>query len=273
LRNNLIEDLNGNTWGGDGRSLQVLNGVHHLTVEHNTFINPLGGTFVNADGPNFPNENFIYRNNITSNGVYGLHGSGKGIGNPALNFYFPGAQFHHNVLTDGKASNGGTASNYPAENYFPGPMADIGFLAFNLGIGGDYRLMPGSTFSGAGSDDLDIGADMEALKEATEGVLSGINEVCETQTTQTGHDVFQTKISDRLPRPNPGNDYVLIPIPPIQKSSAVMLNPDGIILKTVKISQQHEGWVFDTSTLCKGVYIIELQTEGKVYRFKWVKME
>jgi hypothetical protein len=273
VRNNLIEDLNGNNWGGDGRSLQVLNGVHHLTVEHNTFINPLGGTFVNADGPNFPNENFIYRNNITSNGVYGLHGSGKGIGNPALNFYFPGAQFHHNVLTDGKASNGGTASNYPAENYFPGPMADIGFQAFNLGIGGDYRLLAGSTFSGAGSDGLDIGADMEAVEMATKGVLSGVNEVCETQTTQTDYDLGQPNISDRLPRPNPGNNSVLIPISHQQNSSVLMMNVEGIVMDVDKISKQTEGWVFDTSTLCKGIYIIQLQTEGRVYRFKWVKME
>lgn len=87
--------------GGDGRTLQVLGGVHHLTVDHNTFINHLGGLLLMPDGTEFPNENFIYLNNIASNAVYGLHGSGKGIGKPALNFYFPGAEFTHNVLTDG----------------------------------------------------------------------------------------------------------------------------------------------------------------------------
>lgn len=271
LRNNLIEDLNGNIWGGDGRSLQVLNGVYHLTVEHNTFINPLGGTFVNADGPNFPNKNFIYRNNITSNGVYGLHGSGKGIGNPALTFYFPAAQFHHNVLTDGKASNGGVASNYPAENYFPGPMENIGFKDFNLGIGGDYRLMEESPFSRAGSDGLDIGADMEALEQATEGVLSGVNGVCEMHTTQTGNDFGQPSISETMPRPNPGNTSVLIPFSHNQKSSLMMMNIEGRVTD-VTISRETEAFVLDTSSLCAGIYIIQLQTEGKVYRFRWVKI-
>lgn len=273
LRNNLIEDINGSTWGGDGRTLQVLGGVHHLIVDHNTFINPLGSTFINADGPNFPNENFIYRNNIASNGVYGLHGSGKGIGNPALDFYFPGAQFHHNVLTDGKTSNGGTVSNYPADNYFPGPMKDIGFQNYNFGFGGDYRLLAGSSFSNAGSDGVDIGADIETLELATEGVLSGLNEVCESQTTKTEQDWVPSSISELWPAPNPGTNSFYIPISGNQKSSVVMMNLQGQVMDNVNASFQANGWVFDTSFIREGIYIVHLQLGDKVYLFKWIKME
>lgn len=273
LRNNLIEDLNGNTWGGDGRTLQVLNGVHHLTVDHNTFINPNGGTFVNADGPNFPNENFIYINNITSNGNYGLHGSGKGTGKPSLNFYFPRAEFHHNVLTDGKASNGGTIANYPEGNYFLGPMADIGFLAFNMGIGGDYRLLAGSTYSAAGSDGMDIGADIEGLQLATAGVLSGLNQVCDESTSNIDQGINHPEISDMLPRPNPGKNSVFIPLSGEHQSSVFMMNMEGQPINSAKVSRLSDGWVIETSTLQNGVYLIQIRTDHKNHVFRWVKAD
>nr|HMU05757.1 T9SS type A sorting domain-containing protein [Saprospiraceae bacterium] len=265
--------LNGDIWGGSGRTLQVLNGVHHLTVDHNTFINPLGGTFVNADGPNYPNENFIYRNNITSNGDYGLHGSGKGIGNPALNFYFPGAEFHHNVLADGISSNGGTVSNYPEGNFFPGPIENIGFQDFNLGIGGEYQLLQGSSFSGAGSDGLDIGAGIEGLNLVTDGVLSGLNLVCDAQTSNIDQDMIDPKISKLLPRPNPGRNFVFIPHPTEQQTSVTILNMEGQIIDGAKVSKLTDGFEIETSILDNGMYFIRIQTDRKVYTYKWVKID
>lgn len=273
LRNNLIEDLNGNIWGGDGRTLQVLGGVYQLVVDHNTFINPKGSTFINADSPNFPNEHFVYRNNIASNGIYGLHGSGKGIGNPALNFYFPGAVFHHNVLTDGKTSNGGMASNYPANNYFPGPMEDIGFFDFNSGIGGDYRLLSGSEFANAGSDGADIGADIEALKLATAGVLSGLNDDCETLTTKTDFEIEPKSISYILPMPNPGSNSVFIPGAQYQNTNVVILNMEGKVMDDVRASVLADGCLIDTSALRAGLYIIQMQSKSEVYQMKWIKIQ
>jgi hypothetical protein len=271
LRDNLIEDLNSSKWGGDGRTLQVLNGVHHLTVDHNTFVNPLGGTFINADGPNFPNEDFIYTNNIASNGVYGLHGSGKGIGKASLNFYFPEADFHHNVLTDGKASNGGIVSNYPDGNFFPGSMESIGFKSFNSGVGGDYRLLPTSPFSGNGSDGQDIGADIEKLNMATASVISGSNKVCDAQTTSTdqGNSHLETPVMQ--PRPNPGQHFVFIPMAEEHQSSVLMMNREGLIMHAVTYSQKKDGWELDTSSLCNGMYFIRIQTNHHVYTFKWLK--
>ena len=273
LRDNLIEDLNGSRWGGDGRTLQVLNGVHHLTVDHNTFINPLGGTFINADGPNFPNEDFIYTNNIASNGVYGLHGSGKGIGKASLNFYFPAADFHHNVLTDGNPSNGGTVSNYPDGNFFPGSMESIGWQSFNSGIGGDYRLLFTSPFSGKGSDGQDIGADIEKLNNATGSVLSGSNEVCDTQTTSTDRGTSQPENSRMQPRPNPGKHFVFIPMSEEHQSSVLMMNKEGLIMQAVTCSHKKDGWELDTSSLCNGMYFIMVQTNHQVYAFKWLKFD
>ena len=272
LRNNLVEDLNGNKWGGDGRVLQVLNGVHHLTVEHNTFINPLGGTFVNADGQNDANQNFIYTNNIASNAVYGLQGSGKGIGNPALNFYFPGAVFTHNVLTDGKTSNGGKAANYPAGNYFPGPMEDIGFQAYKNGIDGDYRLLPGSSFSHAGTDGLDIGAAIEGLNEATANVLAGLNKVCESPTTASKDQFNEPRFHNLLPRPNPGSEFVFVPMSNEISASIIMRDARGQQVDMGKIVRQADGWHIETADLQTGLYIIYILDAERIYTSKWLKL-
>ncbi len=270
LRNNLMEDINGTQWGGDGRALQVLGGVYHLTVDHNTFINPLGGTFVNADGPSFPNTDFVYQNNIASNAVYGLHGSGKGIGNPALNFYFPGAVFTHNVLADGKVSNGGTASNYPAGNFFPGPMANLDFSDYNGGIGGDFSLVAGSPFSGSGSDGQDIGANIDAINMAIGGVLSGINQVCDASTAIEQDEVIKA-VQEIFPWPNPGTNSFFISFPNVQRASLVMVDRTGRCIDAAMISPVTDGWQVDTSSLPAGIYFIQIRTDRQVQLARWIK--
>jgi hypothetical protein len=243
IKDNLIEDIDGNKWGGDGRTLQVINGVFHLTVDHNTIINPLGGTFVNADGPNFPNESFVYQNNIASNAKYGLHGSGKGIGIPALNFYFPNAVFTRNVLTDGNTSNGGIPANYPPENYFPGPMANLDFVDYQTG---NYALLPGSPFSDAGTDGKDIGADMDALLTATQGVISGVGYGCTSNPTsiQPG----STNEHDNIKVfPNPGNNNVYIICQSFSEPEISLWDIHGRNLPVQPVQSNTLGWTVDTS--------------------------
>lgn len=268
LRNNLVEDINGSKWGGDGRALQVLNGVYHLTVDHNTFINPLGGTFANADGPNFPNTDFIYQNNIASNAVYGLHGSGKGIGNNALNFYFPGAVFTHNVLTDGSSSNGGIPSNYPANNYFPGSMANMAFVNYLGGLGGNYQLQAGSPYSGAGTDGMDIGADIIALNAATEGAISGIVNVCDASTFIDPFINTNGKPSIQL-FPNPGNDLVHVTHPNAQSAKLEIMDLSG---RTIAVATRPSvsGWQVDTSSLPGGIYFFSITSGLKTESLLWV---
>jgi len=49
-------------------------------------------------------------------------------------------------------------------------VTDIGFVDFNNGNGGDYRLAVNSKFKGAGVDRKDVGADIDAIEKATQGV-------------------------------------------------------------------------------------------------------
>ena len=112
------------------------------------------------------NGGFTYRNNLSPNNQYGVGGDNY-YGNPlgALATYFPGAVFRRNIL------QGGSASKYPPDNFFPASMSAVGFV--NL-AGGDYRLQATSPYKNAGTDGRDVGADIDSVNAATAGVVNGI---------------------------------------------------------------------------------------------------
>ncbi|HYM75137.1 MAG TPA: hypothetical protein VE377_04095 [Candidatus Dormibacteraeota bacterium] len=80
-----------------------------------------------------------------------------------LHSCFSSYTFHRNVIVGG---DGG----WPRDNKTPGKIADLGFVDYKNGNGGDYSLLPASKFKHAGSDQKDVGADIDAIKEATKGV-------------------------------------------------------------------------------------------------------
>ena len=161
ISNNLFYDVSSTNWGGNGRFVQMLDGTADITVDHNTaFFN---GEVIAAAGD--PHVRFTYRNNLTPHNQYGVAGDNY-YGNPAgaLSTYFPGVVFLKNIL------QGGTASRYPANNYFPATMSDVGFVNY---AGGDYRLASTSPYNDQGTDGKDVGADIDAINTVTAGVISG----------------------------------------------------------------------------------------------------
>src|SRR5262249_45098286 len=90
IKNNLIDDINGNRWTSsvpaDGRAFQTVGGPVNVTIDHNTVFE--SGAVIVADGA--PSLGFVFRNNIAPHGDYGVLGSGDGTGLEALAFSFPG---------------------------------------------------------------------------------------------------------------------------------------------------------------------------------------
>ena len=62
---------------------------------------------------------------------------------------------------------GASEDQYPAENFFPSTIEDVGFT--NAAVD-DYALAVGSTYAGAGSDGRDLGADIAAIRAVTAAV-------------------------------------------------------------------------------------------------------
>jgi PKD repeat protein len=153
VENNLFYDIGGPLWGGNGRLFQIVDGTANVHINHNTGIQT--GNIVTADEA--PSTGFVFTNNITPQNDYGVMGSGHGIGNDSLNYYFPGCIFSRNVII------GGPASAYPTGNFFPPSIDDVLFVDSS---NGNYRLMSGSPYKNGGTDGRDIGADQDAILAA-----------------------------------------------------------------------------------------------------------
>src|SRR5262245_33871299 len=152
IRDNLFDDVGGARWGGRGILFQVLNGAEQVVIEHNTAVQT--GSIVMAEGP--PSPGFVYRNNVSSHGDYGIIGTGTAPGRDTLRRYFPGAIVEGNVIA------GGEAARYPAGNFFPASLDAVGFADRARG---DYRLGDGRRYRGAARD-RDPGVDAETLRSA-----------------------------------------------------------------------------------------------------------
>ena len=153
ITNNLFHDIGGPAWGGNGRLFQVIDGTADVRIDHNTAMQT--SNIVTADGS--AHTGFVFTNNIAMHNDYGVIGSGHGVGNDSLNYYFPGSYFNKNVVI------GGPGQVYPAGNFFPGSVNDVQFVDSLLC---NYRLSSGSPYKNAGTDGRDIGADQDAIVAA-----------------------------------------------------------------------------------------------------------
>ena len=153
VKNNLFADIGGPNWGGGGVLYYILHGTSGVTIDHNTAFHV--GNIISADG--VVHTGFVYTNNLTRHNEYGVMGSGASPGRGTLDMYFPSRVFLKNILA------GGTASSYPADNFFPASLDAVGFVSHS---GGNYRLADSSPYRNAGTDGKDIGADINAIEAA-----------------------------------------------------------------------------------------------------------
>jgi hypothetical protein len=154
IQNNLFDDINGPTWNGDGILYQVLAGPANVTIDHNTGFQT--GPIIMGEGT--PAVGFVYRDNLTPRGNYGVIGTNTAPGRQTLTTYFPGAVFTKNVLV------GANASDYPLDNYVPATLDAVGLVNRS---GGDCRLAASSKYRRVGTDGKDVGADCDVLYALT----------------------------------------------------------------------------------------------------------
>lgn len=154
IRANLLYDIDSRAWGGNGYFVAMTDGARDITVDHNTVIQVNASGFVQIDGP--PVLGFVFTNNLTTLGKYGIAGTGKGSGHSAISAYLPGSDITRNVIA------GGVAGQYPGGNSFPSvAQFQAQFVAFGAG---DYRLTSASAWRGAGTDGQDLGAPLGEVR-------------------------------------------------------------------------------------------------------------
>jgi hypothetical protein len=141
-------------------SIMVLGGAD-IQIVHNTLLGT--GRAVLFDGPQV--TGFVYRDNLSHHGEYGVFGSGAGIGIPALDKYTPGYTVRNNLFFSGERFS---PSSYPASTLYSATTEGVAFVDF---LGGNYRLSSNSSYKGAASDGTDPGADFNVLESQTTGVV------------------------------------------------------------------------------------------------------
>ena len=157
IAHNVFEDVGLNSATGDRRIFQLLGQLSSIVIEHNTAFGEQAA--VMFDGA--PESGLVFRNNLLLRGAYGVFGSGKGEGKPALDYFAPGAVFAGNVLI------GANPAIYPAGNYFPQSVLTVGMTDY---AGGNYALTSGSAYSTSGVGGLTPGADVTRLTDLLRGV-------------------------------------------------------------------------------------------------------
>jgi hypothetical protein len=159
LRNNLFYDIDPQKWGGYAKVFLVGEGPAGVVLDHNTIVHT-NSSVVYAYGTKTI-TGFVYTNNISLHGEYGIMAEGGRPGQYSIDKYFPSSIITNNVLA------GGTASLYPAPNAFP--TVQQWNASFANIAESDYRLLSSSPFYAAGAGGSIPGADLGAINAAISG--------------------------------------------------------------------------------------------------------
>ncbi|MBV9215233.1 MAG: right-handed parallel beta-helix repeat-containing protein [Acidobacteria bacterium] len=136
IANNLFLDIGGKEFEGSGYFIQIAAG-NDITIANNTVFNLGNITTFYGDMP----TGFVFRNNVTSHGNYGVHGLD-------VRSEQARAMYLNNVFMNlAHVGDGDTA--YPQGNAFVRNANDVGFVNIS---DGDYRIDPRSKYSAKGCD-------------------------------------------------------------------------------------------------------------------------
>lgn len=146
IENNLFLNLaGGNGFEGSGYFIQIADG-EDVTVANNTVFNSGNITTFYGTLP----KNFVFRDNITGHGNYGIHGPVD------LNSDGARSMFQNNVFMNlNEVSPDDQA--FPAGNTLVSGLAEVAFMN---AAAKDFRLAPNSRFRSKGRDGKNIGCDL-----------------------------------------------------------------------------------------------------------------
>jgi hypothetical protein len=152
IRNNLVLDVSKVRWGGAG-TFVLTQGGSNITVDHNTVFTD-GNVVLLASLATSPG--FVFTNNIVPDNIYAVIGSGATPGNGTIAMYYPGSTFRGNIFIDGNPAT------YPAGNFYPTTIGDVGFIDFSA----NFRLASTSLYVSSATDGTAVGASIPAINTA-----------------------------------------------------------------------------------------------------------
>ena len=177
----VVDDISTKYVGGGGVFL-IANGwpknpLNTITINHVTaFPDPNSHVMTIGNLDKNPSMyGFVFTNNLVLTGRYPVWNAFTNLSCAAgdvplttLKKCFTTYTFQNNGLIASPPAY--PPSSWPANNYFPNTISDVGFVNYNNGNGGDYALVPSSPYKNKGSDGKDLGADIAGLNAALAGV-------------------------------------------------------------------------------------------------------
>jgi hypothetical protein len=165
ITDNVVENVNVAPYTAEGRIFQLLSNLTDIVLMHNTVVSANGGLASTVVYDNPAVSRLVMHSNIVHHGSYGVKGAGVSEGTASLAMYSPGYLYTNNVMIAG-----GTASGYPANNYFASQLSNVGFVD---ATNGNYQLSSSSAYYNKGYDGRDIGADINTVNSKTNNVVVG----------------------------------------------------------------------------------------------------
>ena len=164
ISHNVIHDIDGGRWGGNGHGIQIGNAPRDVTIEHNTIVQSgqALALYGSRNGVPWPVEGLVMRNNLMRHNTYGVKGDGVAVGEASLLAFASPWVFERNALA------GGAASKYPADNLFP-TVAEFEASFVDM-AGEDFTLVTTSQLRTASTSGVALGADVARVTATVNGV-------------------------------------------------------------------------------------------------------
>jgi hypothetical protein len=181
IHDDLLEDLDANAYNGGGIVFQISSGfrknlplnnvsVNHVTVATWGMVKSLMIIGVAPENPRLPFA-INFSDNIVPAGTYSVWSTGIGTcpksGNPSTTFKncWSSSQVTNNVIIDYPAGQ----EVWPRGNFLVKDVGAVGFEHYDR-EGGDYHLSAASHYKRNASDGKEVGANVDAIHAAIEGV-------------------------------------------------------------------------------------------------------
>jgi hypothetical protein len=174
VENCLFYNIGVEPWGSF-RMFYFSGNSNNVELSHITAESGDSATIYVADQASQNVPNFTLRNNILERRSYGLGVANEGTGTLNNNFY--PYSYAKNVIinrsagTDQALDDDSLRSRYPSLETFLVPSRES--VKYVDRAGGNYRLASDSPHKNSATDGKDIGCDIDALENATRGVISG----------------------------------------------------------------------------------------------------
>jgi len=167
---NLFENIgqsNGTT--GDGWLALLTHDLTDVALVHNTFVGNLAnaGIAVVMDYGGGATRRLQLENNVfAGQQEYAVFYSGTQVGTKSLQAMASDSwSFAGNIVTNVGRD---LVAQHPAASWYPATTAEVGFAG---AASGDYRLGAASAYRGKATDGRDPGADLDAVRQRTAGVV------------------------------------------------------------------------------------------------------